>query len=157
LGADIRLTAIHSSYTAAQVAVVLFDDWYCENGLMLNIISDRDPLFTSEVWAALHKLSGVKLQMSTAYHPQTDGASERTNKTLNQAIRYHVDINQKGWSAQLPRVRFALMNTVNTSTGFSPFQLKTGRSPRIIPPLVPLSADATSGEICPRCLALPRV
>jgi hypothetical protein len=147
LGAEIRLSPVHSTATAAEIAVVLFDEWYCENGLMNQIISDRDALFTSELWTALHKLTGVKFKMSTAYHPQTDGASERTNKTLNQAIRYHVDNNQKGWLAKLPRIRFAIMNTVNSSTGFSPFQLKTGRSPRVIPPLTPAPPTATAAEI----------
>ena len=85
--------------------------------------------------------------MSTAYHPQTDGASERTNKTLNQAIRYHVDNNQKGWLSKLPRIRFAIMNTVNSSTGFTPFHLKTGRSPRVIPPLTPAPATETAAEV----------
>jgi hypothetical protein len=143
LGADIRIAGTHSSYTAAQVAVVLFDEWYCENGLMINLVSDRDALFTAELWTALHKLTGVKLKMSTSYHPETDGSSERTNKTVNQAIRYHVDNNQKGWLAKLPRIRFAIMNTVNASTGFSGFQLKTGRSPRLIPPIAPLPRDAS--------------
>ena len=150
LGADIRLIPVNTSYTAAQVAVVLFDDWYCENGLMLRLISDRDPLFTSEIWQALHKLTGVRLNMSTAAHPESDGSSERTNKTLAQAVRYHVDLNQKGWSRQLPRIRFAIMNTVNASTGYSPFQLKTGRSPRVIPPLTPPNPDATPAEISAR-------
>jgi hypothetical protein len=143
LGADIRIVGTHSSYTAAQITVVLFDEWYCENGLMINLISDRDALFTAELWTALHKLTGVKLKMSTSYHPETDGSSERTNKTVNQAIRYHVDNNQKGWLAKLPHIRFALMNTVNASTGFSGFQLKTGRSPRLIPPIAPLLRDAS--------------
>ena len=147
LGAEVRLAPIHSSATAAEVATVLFDEWYCENGLMRQIISDRDAIFTSELWTALHKLMGVKLKMSTAYHPQTDGASERTNKTLNQAIRYHVDNNQKGWLSKLPRIRFAIMNTVNSSTGYSPFHLKTGRSPRVIPPLIPASPTATTAEV----------
>ena len=110
---------------------------------MLHLISDRDPIFMLDVWTMLHKLTGVKLKMSTAYHPQTNGSSERTNKTVNQAICYHVDNNQKGWSKTLPHVRFAIMNTVNTSTGFSPFQLKTGRSLRIIPPLTNATATAT--------------
>ena len=147
LGAEIRLAPVHSTATAAEIAVVLFDEWYCENGLMRQIITDRDALFTSELWTALHKLTGVKLKMSTSYHPQTDGASERTNKTLNQAIRYHVDNNQKGWLAKLPRIRFAIMNTVNASTGFSPFHLKTGRSPRLIPPLTPAPAAVTTAEL----------
>jgi hypothetical protein len=147
LGAEVRLAPVHSAATAAEIAVVLFDEWYCENGLMRQIITDRDTLFTSELWTALHKLTGVKLKMSTAYHPQTDGASERTNKTLNQAIRYHVDNNQKGWLSKLPRIRFAIMNTVNASTGFSPFHLKTGRSPRLIPPLIPAPASSTTAEV----------
>ena len=68
-----------------------------------------------------------------------------TNKTVNQAIRYHVDNNQKGWLAKLPCIRFAIM--VNASTGFSGFQLKTGQSPHIIPPLAPLYTNATTEQI----------
>ena len=86
LRADIHITTTHSTYTAAQVAVVLFDEWYCENGLMLHLISDRDLLFTTKLWTALHKLTSVKLKMSISYHPETDGSSEQTNKTVNQAI-----------------------------------------------------------------------
>jgi hypothetical protein len=147
LGAEVQLALVHSAATAAEIAVVLFDEWYCENGLMRQIITDRDTLFTSELWTALHKLTGVKLKMSTAYHPQMDGASERTNKTLNQAICYHVDNNQKGWLSKLPHIRFAIMNTVNASTGFSPFHLKTGRSPHLIPPLIPAPASSTTAEV----------
>jgi hypothetical protein len=84
--------------------------------------------------------------MSTSYHHETDGSSERTNKTVNQAIHYQVDNNQKGWLAKLPRVRFAIMNTVSSSTGFSGFQLKSGRSPQIIPPIAPLPSNATTEQ-----------
>jgi hypothetical protein len=121
--------------TAEQLAKVFFDNWYCENGLPLEIISDRDHLFNSKFWEELHKLTRVKIKMSSAYHPETDGASERTNKTINQLLRYHVNRNQKNWVSALPCVRFGIMNTVNTSTGFSPFQLKSGFSPRVLPPL----------------------
>ena len=76
LGADICITGTHSTYTAAQVTVVLFDKWYCENGLMLHLVSDQDALFTTELWTALYKLTSVKLKMSTSYHPETDGSSE---------------------------------------------------------------------------------
>jgi hypothetical protein len=89
----------------------------------------------STFWQALHQLTGVKIKMLSAYHPQLDGASEQTNKTLNQCLRFHVDQNQRGWAQALPRVRFVMMNTINNSTGFSGFQLKMGRAPRIIPPL----------------------
>jgi hypothetical protein len=87
----------------------------------------------SAFWKALHKLTGVKLKMSTAFHPQTNGASERMNKTVNQSLRYHVVRKQKGWVRALPCVRFEMMNTLNASTGFSGFELRMGRSPRLIP------------------------
>lgn len=147
LGADIHIIPIKSTITVPKVATVLFNEWYCENGLMLNLISDHDALFTSEVWQELHKLTGVRLQMSTAYHLETDGSSKCTNKTITQAIWYHVDINQKGWVKTLPCVRFAIMNMVNASTGFTPFQLKTGQSPRLIPPLAPIASDMTPAQI----------
>ena len=91
----------------------------------------------SRFWKAPFQLSGVKLKMSSGYHPQTDGSSERTNKTINQAIHFHVERNQKGWVRALPRIRFCIMNTVNASTNYSGFQLHLGRSPQIIPPIIP--------------------
>jgi hypothetical protein len=79
--------------------------------------------------------------LSSAYHPETDGASERTNKTIIQCIRFAVERDQKGWVRALPKVRFDIMNTINASTGFTPFQLRFGKSPRIIPPLLALEED----------------
>lgn len=141
LGSDMRLIPCHTDMTAEKFARLFFDYWYCENGLCLNIISDCDHLFVSKFWNVLHKLSGVKLKMSTSFHPQTDGLSERTNKTVVQALCFYVGRTQKGWVQVLPRVRFEIMNTINASTGYSPFQLLQGRSPHLIPPLAPLAAD----------------
>ena len=158
LGSDIQLVATRTDITAERLANLFFDKWYCENGLPTDIVSDRDKLFISAFWQALHKLTGVKLEMSTAYHPQTDGASERTNKTVNQYLRYHVEQNQLGWLHALPRIHFHMMNTINKSTSFSPFQLQMGRSPRLILPLLPLPHNATKEDISTRdiidCLQL---
>jgi hypothetical protein len=145
-GADIRIIASRTDITAPELATLFFDHWYCENGLPLDIISDRDKLFISQFWKALHKLTGVKIKMSTAYHPETDGASERTNKTVNQMLRFHVDRHQKDWVRALPRIRFCIMNTINASTGYTPFHLKSGHSPRILPPLVPSPGDASDSD-----------
>jgi hypothetical protein len=136
LGSDIKLVPSWSNLTVEELATVFFDEWYCENGLPLEIISDRDKLFMSKFWKSLHMLTGVKLKMSTAYYPQTDGSSKQTNKTLNQSIHFHVDHAQHRWKQALPGIQFNLMNTTNASTGFSPFQLKMGHSPCIILPLV---------------------
>jgi hypothetical protein len=91
----------------------------------------------AKFWKALLALTGVHLKMSTAYHPQTDGASKHTNKTLNQCIHFHIEWNQKGWVCTLPIIRFNIMNSINVSAGYSGFQLWMGHSPYIIPPLVP--------------------
>ena len=136
LGADLRIWATRTDITAEEFAQDFFDNWYCENGLPLRIISDRDKLFTSAFWSALHKLTGVKLNLSSAFHPQTDGSSERTNKTVIQSLRYHVARNQRGWARALPRVRFAIMSATNASTNISRFQLHLGRQPRVLPPIL---------------------
>jgi hypothetical protein len=86
LGSDIQLIPTQTDITAEDLAYIFFDKWYCKNGLPADIVSDRDKLFMSRFWRALHKLTGVKLKLSTAYHPETNGASECTNKTVNQAL-----------------------------------------------------------------------
>jgi hypothetical protein len=139
LGADIRIIPTQTTITAESPTVVFFDHWYCENGLPANIVCDCDKLFVSRFWKALTKLTGVRLKMSSAYHPETNGASERSNKTVNQLLHFHVKWNQKGWVCALPHICFQIMNTMNTSTKFTGFQLHLGRSPRVIPPLIPQS------------------
>ena len=143
LGSDIRLIPTTTTLTAEHFAELFFQHWYCENSLPLEIISDRDKLFLSRFWKELHKLTRIKLKMSTAYHPESDGASERMNKTVIQAIRFAVEWDQKGWVKALPNIRFNLMNTTNVSTGFTPFQLCFGKSARILPPLIPPDQNDT--------------
>ena len=81
-----------SSYLidAPKLAELFFNGWFCKDGLPDKLVSDRDKLFLSRFWSCLHDLTGVNLKMSTAYHPETDGSSERTNKTVGQAIRFGI-------------------------------------------------------------------
>ena len=144
LGSDIRLIPTTTDISAEEFTRLFFDHWYCENRLPLEINSDRDKLFISRFWKALAHLSGIKLGMSTAFHPQTDGAIKRTNKTVNQCLRFHVSRNQEGWVRALPRVRFVIMNTVNASTKLSLFRLRMGRSPHLIPPILTQPTDTPS-------------
>ena len=129
LGSNIQLVPAQTDITTKELAYLFFDKWYCENVLPSEIISDWDKLSVSRFWKLLHKLTGVKLKLSTAYHPETDGASEHTNKSVNQALRFHIEWNQLGWVHALPRIQFDLMNMINKSTGFMPFQLCMGHSP----------------------------
>lgn len=135
LRTDIKFIPCQSTITAEQFAELFFDHWICDNGCPSEIVSDRDRCFFFKFWSSLVKLLGIKHLASSAYHPQTDGASERTNKTAIQSLRFFVDRNQKGWVKALPHVRFNILNSVNTSTGLLGFELKTGASPRAIPPL----------------------
>jgi hypothetical protein len=135
--ADIRIVPTRMEVTAADTALLLYDNWYLENGLPLNIVSDRDPRFVADLWKAFCKLTRIKQKMSSAHHPQTDGTSEVSNKTVIQCIRFHVERHQRGWVKALPTIRFEMMNTINTSTGLSGFQVRMGHSPRVLPPLIP--------------------
>ena len=146
LGADYWIIPCKSTDTAAAFALRFFDGWYCEHGLPDKIYSDQDKLFIFQFWKALTHITGTKLKMLTAYHPEMDGSSKHSNKTINQPIRYHVSQNQLGWVCALPCIQFDIMNTINTSTGFSGFQLITGQSPRIITPLIttPSAPDPNS-------------
>ena len=136
LNSDIQIILTRTDISAEDLAVIFFNEWYCKNGLPLEIVSDRDKMFLSKFWQSLHGLTGVKLKMSTVYHPESDGTSEQSNKTINQCLQYHVECNQMGWRCLLPQVCFNIMNTINASTGFSPFHLQIGRSPCMIPLLI---------------------
>jgi hypothetical protein len=135
LSSDIQIVPCNTNITAEEFASVFFDCWFCENGCPLNLITDHDKFFVSRFWKTLMNLSGIKHKMSIVFHPQIDRSSECSNKTVIQALRFHVEQNQSGWVKALPKVCFNIMNTVNSSTGFSPFMLKSGHSPCLIPPL----------------------
>ncbi|MBW0591140.1 hypothetical protein O181_130855 [Austropuccinia psidii MF-1] len=72
--------------TAMDTTIMIWNKVICHAGLFQNIISDRDPKFTSALWTNLHNLFGTKLSFSTAYHPQTDGLAERMIQTLEDMI-----------------------------------------------------------------------
>lgn len=139
LGSNYCLIPTTTNASAEEIALLIFDNWYCKNGLPNDFISDGDQLFILHFWKALTKLTSVSLKMSSAYHLETNGSSECTNKTVNQAIHFHVDWNQKGWACALSRILFCTMNTVNSSTGYLGFQLHLGQSPHVIPPIMPTS------------------
>ncbi|MBW0503244.1 hypothetical protein O181_042959 [Austropuccinia psidii MF-1] len=84
----------HKDYTAMDTAIIIWNKFISHTGLFQNIISDRDPKFTSALWTNLHNLFGTKISFSTAYHPQTDGLAERMIQTLEDRIRGSVLMDQ---------------------------------------------------------------
>ena len=126
----VHLIPSRINYNASQLAELMFENIYKTHGLPKNIVSDRDVLFTSVFWSRLHQLIGTKLRMSSAYHPQSDGATERANRTVTQMLRQCVHENQKDWVMKLPAIEFAINSARSASTGYAPFFLNFGRMPR---------------------------
>ncbi|GJY17365.1 putative reverse transcriptase domain-containing protein [Tanacetum coccineum] len=103
-----------------------------KHGVPVSIISDRDGKFMSHFWKSLNKALGTRLDMSTAYHPETDGMSERTIQTLEDMLRACVLDFGKGWDRYLPLVEFSYNNSYHTSIKAAPFDALYGckcRSP----------------------------
>jgi RNase H-like domain found in reverse transcriptase/Reverse transcriptase (RNA-dependent DNA polymerase)/Integrase zinc binding domain/Retroviral aspartyl protease/Zinc knuckle len=130
LTAMVHLIPSRINYNATQLAELVFEHIYKIHGLPRNIISDRDVLFTSAFWSRLHRLIGTKLRMSSAYHPQSDGSTERANRTVTQMLRQCIQPDQKDWVARLPAIEFAINSARSESTGYAPFFLNFGRMPR---------------------------
>nr|GEX68649.1 putative reverse transcriptase domain-containing protein [Tanacetum cinerariifolium] len=100
------------------------------HGIPVSIICDRDPRFASRLWRTLQKALGTSLDMSTAYHPETDGQSERTIQTLEDMLRACVIDFGKGWVNHLPLVKFSCNNSYHASIKASPFKALYGRKCR---------------------------
>ncbi|CAI7770301.1 unnamed protein product [Closterium sp. NIES-53] len=99
------------------------------HGLPRVLVSDRDPRFTSRFWREVTETLGTKLKMSSALHPQTDGQTERTNRTLEQMLRSFISPTQDNWDELLPMAESAVNNSVHDSTHEKPFILNCGRHP----------------------------
>ncbi|GJR63622.1 putative reverse transcriptase domain-containing protein [Tanacetum coccineum] len=100
------------------------------HGILVSIICDRDPRFASNFWRSLQKALGTSLDMSTAYHPQTDGQSERTIQTLEDMLRACVIDFGNGWVKHLPLVEFSYNNSYHASIKAAPFEALYGRKCR---------------------------
>ena len=126
----VHLIPIRTTDTAADLAAIFLKEIVRLHGLPQSIVSDRDPKFTSVFWQELHRMMGARLLMSTAFHPQTDGTSERTIRSINQVLRSMVNPDQLDWIEKIPITEFALNSSVSATTGFAPFELNYGYLPR---------------------------
>ncbi|GAA5980889.1 hypothetical protein JCM11641_004756 [Rhodosporidiobolus odoratus] len=127
------LMPLPSTASAEDVASTLFDHVYRRFGLQLALISDRDPKFTSAFWRSLHKLAGVSLKMSSSAHPQTDGRSEVTNKSVGTTLRILCADSPDNWASKVTTVEFALNSAPAAATSLSPFEVVYGFLPSAWP------------------------
>ncbi|GKE10771.1 putative reverse transcriptase domain-containing protein, partial [Tanacetum coccineum] len=125
---------IREDYKTEKLARIYINEIVSRHGVQVSIILDRDGRFTSHLWQALQKALGTKLNMSTAYHPETDGQSERTIQTLEDMLRACVMDFGSSWDTHLPLVEFSYNNSYHKSIKCAPFEALYGgkcRSPVI--------------------------
>ncbi|SLM40158.1 hypothetical protein HCAG_06438 [Lasallia pustulata] len=95
------------------------------------LVTDRDKLFTSEKWTSFCFYMRCRRNLSTAFHPQTDGQTERQNQSLEAYFRIFVDKQQEDWAKLLPCAQFLYNNSMHAAMDKSPFQLNLERDPQI--------------------------
>jgi hypothetical protein len=144
-----HLIPCRDSTTSKDLAQIYLEKIWVHHGNPDSITSDRGPQFTSEFWRSLCELQGINLRLSTAFHPQTDGQTERLNGVMEQYLRCFVSYQQDDWVKWLPLAEVSANDHVSETTGYSPFQANYGFCPRFRPSplpttLTPQNADSAS-------------
>jgi hypothetical protein len=125
------------------------------HGIPTDIISDRGSLFTSQFWERVTKALGISRNLSTAFHPQTDGQTERVNAALEQYLRAYCSYQQDDWKSLLAVAEFCYNNTQSETTKVTPFFANYGYHPRFTPDLG--SRDIEAPEVSEYAEALRRL
>ena len=107
--------------SAEGLARLLWDNIWKLHGLLESVVSDRGPQFTAELTKELNRMLGIQTKLSTAFHPQTDGQTERINQELEQYLWFFIENRQKDWPEWLAATKFAINNKVHMVTKVSPF------------------------------------
>ena len=132
----VTLIPVKSTWGATKIADKVFSHVICRYGVPRKFISDRGSVFASKLWKRIFERIGTKIALSSAYHPQTDGLTERMNRTTEGILRTHVNHWRNDWDEFLPMTEFAINQAENASTGFSPFELLYGQKPNKLIDLV---------------------
>ena len=110
---------------------MFWDNVWKLHGLSESVVSDRGPQFAAELTKELNRMLGIKTKLLTAFHPQTDGQTERMNQELEQYLQFFIEHRQKDWPEWLAMAEFAVNNKVHTATKVSPFMANYGREMRM--------------------------
>lgn len=119
--------------SALETASLLTQHVFRLHGIPQDIVSDRGPQFSSQVWRAFCRALGASASLSSGYHPQTNGQTERVNQDLESALRCVTARNPASWSTCLPWVEYAHNSLVSSATGMSPFMASNGFQPPLFP------------------------
>ena len=131
----IILSPCHKTITAEQTSQLLVDNIWKRMGFPKAIISDRGPQFAAQVTQELWRKLGIKQKLSTAFHPQTDGESERVNQEIEQYLCICGNFQQDDWASLLSIIEFAHNARPHRSTQKTPFEVWYGFNPTFKPPL----------------------
>ena len=115
------MVPFREKFNAEQLGHILLDRLIRDHGIPKGITSDRNKLFTFNYWKTLIGAIGTKLRLSTAFHPQTDEQTERTNQTMKAYLRHYVNFSQSNWVTLLPTAQLAYNNARSETTKISPF------------------------------------
>ena len=119
--------AMKESTSTEDLAGMFIREIVSRHGVPVSIVSDRDPRFTSRFWEKFQNEMGTQLRLSTAFHPQTDGQSERTIQTLEYMLRACVIDFGGDWDRHLPLAEFSYNNSYQESLKMSTFEVLYGR------------------------------
>jgi transposase InsO family protein len=122
---------MHTTINAEGTALLFLKEVWKHHGTPWVVVSDRGPQFVTRFTCELYKLLGIKLALSTAYHPQTDGQTEHINQVIEGYLRTFTSRRQDNWDDLLPSGEFHYNNTVHLSTQQTPFMLNTRRNPHM--------------------------
>lgn len=125
----VRYVPTRTTIKAAELFPLLFQHVFSLFGMPSGIVSDRGSLFTSDYWSDLCYIARVQRRLSTAWHPQTDGQTERQNQVVEHYLRIHCNDRQDNWAGLLPAAEFAYNNSAHASHGESPFFTVYGYHP----------------------------
>lgn len=131
---------LNHPYTAQTVAQVFMQQMFRLHGMPKSIVSDRDPVFTSAFWQEIFRVQGTILNLSSAYHPETDGQTEMTNKSLEHYLRSFVGDKPKSWAKWLPLAEWWYNTTTHSATKMFPFEVVYGYPP---PKLISYESNTT--------------
>jgi Chromo (CHRromatin Organisation MOdifier) domain len=142
----VHVMATTTSVTAKEFALLFFDNVVRLHGAPEAVITDRDTRFTSLFWKGLMKLMNIEQRMGSAYHPESDGQTERSNRTLETMLRHYVNEQNNDWAKNLTAAEIAINNCQQSSTKYSPFYMNYGFNPRF-PFLVQRTASAETSTL----------
>eukprot|EP00878_Enallax_costatus_P019840 GHUV01020945.1.p1 GENE.GHUV01020945.1~~GHUV01020945.1.p1 ORF type:complete len:366 (+),score=43.64 GHUV01020945.1:125-1222(+) len=141
----VHLAPCTDEVSAEQLADIFIDKVFKLHGVPQNLVTDRGQQFTSKFWQAFTQKLQVQHALSTAFHPESDGNTERVNRVLEDMMRCYIDPAQTNWDTLLPLIEFAINDSFHESVQAVPFVLNYGKRPRLpLDLVVPRGEESTA-------------